>query len=184
MSAKKEFKSNQGILPKEVQAAIQNRQLTLVDNVLYFTRALNNDTTCELVKDSDTKTAGITNVNAGKLEAGNYLLLSGIRLQTATVATNADQAALAAADFSATINPKVANGELEITAAGKPILPRISCRRFVTGTSAKWNNYFALDCPKLIVPQAPIRSNLYVYASTGGTIAARLELHGVMTVRA
>jgi len=184
MNPKREFKANQSILPQEVQNAIQNRQLTLVDNVLYFTRALNNDTTCELVKDSDTKVAGITNVNAGKLEAGNYLLLSGVRLQTATVTANADQAALAAADFSTTLNKQVANGELEITAAGKPILPRISCRRFATGSDAKWNNYFALDCPKLIVPQAPIRSNLYLYATTGGTIAARLELHGVMTVRA
>jgi len=184
MNPKKSFMANQSILPQEVQNAIQNRQLTLVDNVLYFTKALNNNTTIELVQDSDTKVAGITNVNSGKLEAGNYMLLSGIRLQTATIAASATQADLAAADFSTTLNKQVANGELEIVAAGKPILPRISCRRFVTGTSAKWNNYFALDCPKLIVPQAPIRSNLYVFASTGGTLAARLELHGVMTVRA
>jgi len=180
---KREFKSNLSILPQEVQNAIQNRQLTLVDNVLYFTKALNNETTCELVKDSDTKVSGITNVNGGKLEAGNYMLLSGIRLRTATVAANADQAALAAASFSS-LNAQVANGELEITAAGKPLLPRSSNGRFVTGNDVKWNNYFALDCPKLIVPQAPIRANLYMLASTGGTVAARLELHGVMTVRA
>jgi len=184
MNTKKDFMANKSILPKEVQSAIENRQLTLVDNVLYFTKALSNNTTCELVQDSDTKVAGITNVNSGKLEAGNYLLLSGVRLQTATVTATASQADLAAADFSTALHKQVANGELEITAAGKPILPRMSCRRFVTGTTAKWNNYFALDCPKLIVPQAPIRSNLYVFASTGGTVAARLELHGVMTVRA
>jgi hypothetical protein len=63
MNAKKQFMANQSILPQEVQNAITNRQLTLVDNVLYFTKALSNNTTCELVQDSDTKVAGITNVN-------------------------------------------------------------------------------------------------------------------------
>ena len=184
MNSKKEFKSNLNILPPEVQAAIQNRQLTLVDTVLYFTKALNNNNTSELVQDSDTKVAGITNVNGGKLEAGNYMLLTGIRLRTATVTANADHTALAAASFTSTLNNQVANGELEIVAAGKPLLPRCSCGRFATGSNVKWNNYFALDCPKLIVPQAPIRANLYMQASTGGTVAARLELHGVMTVRA
>ena len=184
MDTKKEFRANMQILPTEVQNAILNRQLTLVDQVLYFTKALNNNNTAELVQDSDTKVAGITNVNGGKLEAGNYMLLSGIRLRTATVTANADHSILAAANFTGALNNQVANGELEIVAAGKPLLPRCSNGRFVTGSDVKWNNYFALDCPKLIVPQAAIRANLYMQASTGGTVAARLELHGVMTVRA
>ena len=116
MNPKRDFMANKSILPKEVQNAIENRQLTLVDNVLYFTKALNNNTTCELVQDSDTKVAGITNVNSGKLEAGNYLLLSGVRLQTATITAAATQADLAAADFSTALHKQVANGELEITA--------------------------------------------------------------------
>ena len=184
MNTKKLFQSRLDILPPEVQNAINSNQITLVDNVLYFTKALNNNNTAELVQDSDTKVAGITNVNGGKLEAGNYMLLSGIRLRTATVAANASLADLAAADFTNKLHHQVANGELEITAAGKPLLPRISNGRFATGNDAKWNNYFALDCPKLIVPQASLRANLYMLASTGGTVAARLELHGVMTVRA
>ena len=182
-NGKKVFTKNLDILPPEVQNALNSGKLTMIDNVLYFTKSLNNNNTAELVQDSDTKVAGITNVNGGKLEAGNYFLMTGIRLRTATVAANASPADLAAANFNA-LNSQAANGELEIVAAGKPLLPRSSCGRFVTGNNAYWNNYFPLDCPKLIVPQAPIRANLYMQASTNGTVAARLELHGVMTVRA
>ena len=184
MDGKKIFQKNLDALPKEVQNALSSGKLTMIDNVLYFTKSLNNNNTAELVQDSDTKVAGITNVNGGKLESGNYFLMTGIRLRTATVTANATPTDLAAANFNSTLNSQVANGELEIVAAGKPLLPRSSCGRFATGSNVNWNNYFALDCPKLIVPQAPIRANLYMSASTGGTVAARLELHGVMTVRA
>lgn len=174
------LKNNASLLPPEVQTALANNVLRIVDTVLYATKPLNSDTTIELMKASDTQVAGITNVNNRKLEANNYMVVTGLRLQTATVTTATD-AALAAADFSGALNPQVANGELELKVAGKTIMPRNSNRRFVTGTSARWNNYFPLDCPKLIVPQAEIQPILYLNAATTN-IAARIELHGVRTI--
>ena len=183
MSAKK-FMENTALLPQEIQDAIKNKVLTLVDSVVYSAKPLKASTTVELMTPSDTQKVGTTNVNNRKLEAGQFMLVSGVRLATATVAQDATDEQIAAADFSGALNAVVANGELDIIVAGKTILPRNSNRRFVTGTAVALNNYFALDCPKLVVPQAEIVPTLYLSQSTGGTVAARLELHGVRTVRA
>ncbi|MDR2963991.1 MAG: hypothetical protein LBU90_10235 [Bacteroidales bacterium] len=169
------------LLPSAMAAAYNAGQITLVDEVIYFTKDLKSNTSVDMVLASDVQSTGLTNVNAGKLEQGNYMLLTGVRLRTATITAGGN---VAEADFSGQLNKNVANGEIEINVSGKPILPRMSNGRFVTGTTAKWNNYFALDCPKLIVPSAPIDAKLYLSAGCAGLVAARLELHGVMTVRA
>lgn len=174
------LKNNTKLLPAQVAKALDNGTLRIVDTILYSAKPLNSDTTIELMKASDTQVAGITNVNNRKLEANNYMVVTGLRLMTAQV-TGTGEAALAAADFSGVLDAQVANGELELKVAGKTIMPRNSNRRFVTGTSARWNNYFALDCPKLIVPQAEIQPILYLNAATTG-VAARIELHGVRTI--
>jgi hypothetical protein len=182
---RQEFLNASNKLLPEVKAAIANGTLTLVDAVIYSARALNADTSIELMQSSDTQREGVTNVNNRKLESGQYMLLKGIRLQTAAIAGSdaIDAAKIAAADYDAKINTQVANGELDIIVAGKTLFPRNSCQIFSTGSNSPLRGYYPLDCPKIIVPQAEIVPTLRLNASSGGRVVARIELHGVKTVR-
>jgi hypothetical protein len=180
---KAQFFAAGSVLPVEIKEALNARQLTLVDSVLYSARFLKSDTTIELMQASDTQREGITNVNNRKLEASQYMLLNGIRLQAKTL-TEETETALTDADFaSVPLLGVIANGELDIVVAGKNLFPRNSCQIFNSGTNQQLNGYFALDCPKLIVPQAEIVPTLRLNHAAAANTAVRLELHGVKTVR-
>lgn len=185
--ARQEFLNAAKSLPSEIQAGLNSRAITLVDAIIYSAKALGDNTTKEMMEASDTSKSGITNLNNRKLETNQYMMVTGIRLQTATISgTEAiTEANIASADFDTKINSIVANGELEISAAGKPIFPRNSCQIFNTGTyNTMLRGLYLLDCPKMIVSQAEIVPTLRLNATSGGRIVARVELHGVKTVRA
>ena len=178
------LKASEKFLP-EVKAALANGSFTTVDTVLYSAKALGAETSKELMQSKDTQLEGVTNVNNRKLEAGQYMLLTGVRMQTATIAgaDAIDNAAIAGADYDTKLNSQVANGELDIVVAGKTLFPRNSCQLFSTGANSALRGYYPLDCPKLIVPQAEIVPTLRLNASSGGRVVARIELHGVKTIR-
>jgi hypothetical protein len=158
------------------------------------------------MQSSDTQLEGITNLNNRKLEAGQYMLLTGIRLLAASnrleiLDRAGDDAGLvlqqatsenythhaASAHFSELSNHScLANSELDIVVAGKTLFPRNSCQLFRRHNLE--NNaygYYRLACPKLIVPQAEIIPTLRMNAATAGLAdyLVRIELCGVKTVR-
>ena len=179
------------LLPKEVQAALQSGSLTLVDEALYSVKRTNFASTVELMQSSDTQLENITNLNNRKLEAGQYMLLTGIRVLAASISGEtapAQVSAYAATAFFQDLSSYnfLANSELDIVVAGKTLFPRNSCQMFRRNNNE--NNslgYYRLACPKLIVPQAEIIPTLRMNAAAAGQAdyLVRLELCGVKTVR-
>ncbi len=175
-------------LPVEIQGALKNGSLKIVDSVIYDQKYLANDTTKELMEASDTTQAGITNVNNRKLEPLNYMVVTGIRLLSKTIspasAGNPTDAEIAAAalDIAAV---GILNGELDILVAGKTALPRTSCRIFGNTDSHEGKGYYQLESPFVIAPQAEIVPTLRVNAAvSSGNEVVRIELIGARIINA
>lgn len=175
-------------LPVEIQGALKNGSLKIVDSVIYDQKYLANDTTKELMEASDTTQAGITNVNNRKLEPLNYMAVTGIRLLSKTIspasAGNPTDAEIAAAALD-TAAVGILNGELDILVAGKTALPRTSCRIFGNTDSHEGKGYYQLESPFVIAPQAEIVPTLRVNAAvSSGNEVVRIELIGARIINA
>lgn len=175
-------------LPVEIQGALKNGSLKIVDSVIYDQKYLSNDTTKELMEASDTTQAGITNVNNRKLEPLNYMVVTGIRLLSKTIspasAGNPTDAEIAAAALD-TAAVGILNGELDILVAGKTALPRTSCRIFGNTDSHEGKGYYQLESPFVIAPQAEIVPTLRVNAAvSSGNEVVRIELIGARIINA
>lgn len=175
-------------LPVEIQGALKNGSLKIVDSVIYDQKYLANDTTKELMEASDTTQAGITNVNNRKLEPLNYMVVTGIRLLSKTIspasAGNPTDAEIAAAALD-TAAVGILNGELDIVVAGKTALPRTSCRIFGNTDSHEGKGYYQLESPFVIAPQAEIVPTLRVNAAvSSGNEVVRIELLGARIINA
>jgi len=175
-------------LPVEIQGALKNGSLKIVDSVIYDQKYLANDTTKELMEASDTTQAGITNVNNRKLEPLNYMVVTGIRLLSKTIspasAGNPTDAEIAAAALD-TAAVGILNGELDILVAGKTALPRTSCRIFGNTDSHEGKGYYQLESPFVIAPQAEIVPTLRVNAAvSSGNEVVRIELIGARIINA
>ena len=175
-------------LPVEIQGALKNESLKIVDSVIYDQKYLANDTTKELMEASDTTQAGITNINNRKLEPLNYMVVTGIRLLSKTIspasAGNPTDAEIAAAALD-TAAVGILNGELDILVAGKTALPRTSCRIFGNTDSHEGKGYYQLESPFVIAPQAEIVPTLRVNAAvSSGNEVVRIELLGARIINA
>ena len=175
-------------LPSDIQGALKNGSLKIVDSVIYDQKYLANDTTKELMEASDTTQAGITNVNNRKLEPLNYMVVTGIRLLSKTItpasAGNPTDAEIAAAALD-TAAVGILNGELDILVAGKTALPRTSCRIFGNTDSHEGKGYYQLESPFVIAPQAEIVPTLRVNAAvSSGNEVVRIELIGARIINA
>lgn len=175
-------------LPVEIQGALKDRSLKIVDSVIYDQKYLANDTTKELMEASDTTQAGITNINNRKLEPLNYMVVTGIRLLSKTIspasAGNPTDAEIAAAALD-TAAVGILNGELDILVAGKTALPRTSCRIFGNTDSHEGKGYYQLESPFVIAPQAEIVPTLRVNAAvSSGNEVVRIELIGARIINA
>lgn len=187
-NAKSVMEEYVSMLPTEIQAALRNKNLKIVDSVLYDQKYLASDTTKELMEASDTTQAGITNVNNRKLEPLNYMVVTGIRLLSKTIspasAGNPTDAEIAAAALD-TAAVGILNGELDILVAGKTAFPRTSCRIFANTDDHQGKGYYALESPFVIAPQAEIVPTLRVNAAvSSGNEVVRIELLGARIINA
>lgn len=184
-TSKSDFLDVVNVLPEGYRELVKQGAVRLVDRSFYSVKALGNSTTKELMAASDTQKVGITNVNNRKMEASQYFLLKGIRIQTAKIAGTDEitDAKLAAADFTGDLNTDVANGDLEISVAGKTAFPRNAVSMFETTENVK--GYIELDCPRLIAPQSEIIPVLHLAKAAGdGRVAVRITLVGTAMISA
>lgn len=187
-NAKSVMEEYVSMLPSEIQAALRNKNLKIVDSVLYDQKYLASDTTKELMEASDTTQAGITNVNNRKLEPLNYMVVTGIRLLSKTIspasAGNPTDAEIAAAALD-TAAVGILNGELDILVAGKTAFPRTSCRIFANTDDHHGKGYYALESPFVIAPQSEVVPTLRVNAAvSSGNEVVRIELLGARIINA
>lgn len=184
-TAKQEFEARAKYIEQNLYNALQKGTVQSVDFDIYATRALQSDTTIELMQSSDSKKVGITNVNDRKLEANTYALVTGIQILMAEVKGTSDTE-LMDGDYGV-IDALMANGEIELKNGDKILIPRSSMSRFRTTQSADNGlvGYVKLECPKFLLPLTDITPTLYLpKAYNGKQIAVRIVLHGVKTNKA
>jgi hypothetical protein len=102
----------------------------LVDTAFYFLKSAGSKTTLDMIADDDSKVPGLCNVSRGRLDQDEPFLLAGIMLLTG-VAAGTSQAEGLACDFGV-IHKNLRNGEFELKANGKTLIPEMSTEVFVT----------------------------------------------------
>ena len=169
-------------LPEAIKKACNDGTAFLADSNIFTCRSLSTATTIELFQASDKIKDGICNFNDRKLDTGNYMLLLGMRLQTAVVAEVTDEN-IAKADYTAKLDSAVANGDLELRVASKVVIPRTSCQVFTGTTRASLlKGYYALECPYMIAPDAQIVPTLRLGTPATDKTVVRFELHGARLI--
>lgn len=187
ITAKGWLLSKLGEMPIEVQKAYADKRLKIVDSVIYSQKCMAGAVTIDLMENSDTASAGVTNLNNRKMEALNYFCVTGVRLLSKTVTPSSSAITQAEINSAALDLPTafLANGELEIQVGGKVAFPRNSCRCFSAENDKEGKGYMALESPFIITPQTEIVPTLRV--ATGATTTnevVRIELIGARMINA
>jgi hypothetical protein len=181
LTGKAELERRISMLPPTIQQGLANRSMQITDLVLYFTKKVGKSPKLELMENADVKAVGRTNVNARKLEAGQYFLMTGYSIQSAV---NADVSAANYAHPDSTIT----NGELELKVGSKVLIPKTSlAMNYTTGRNDVQPGYRKVDNPKLVPPQTEIIAELSrsetASATSDNDLCVRFFLHGVTVTK-
>ena len=178
-----EFEKHFGQMPSHIKDGIASGSLRLADAIIYSIKPVNSKT-IKLFETQDDKEVGISSVSNGKLPKNSAFLVSGIYL-LAGVSTDASKDKIKATNYTGLENfPALANGELELKANKKIILPETSTVIFKTAIYHHVPlGYYKLANPRPIDDDVPIEltltlgttdgvaANTYVYAALQGTIS-------------
>ncbi|MFY9308091.1 MAG: hypothetical protein WAQ28_03470 [Bacteroidia bacterium] len=173
-NSRAEFMRRKALLPKEIQDALNSGRAQLVDAVYYWHKAASAVSSKKMILAADTEAAGVTNVNNAKLPKDAWFLLDAIILQSGV---NATLSSTAFGDIAAAI----ANGEFEIKADGKLVMPRQSCEIFKRGTAEKAGLY-KLENPKLIEPEKVLECEVTFSEASVANTNIRLAFKGSVVV--
>lgn len=148
------YEKMMSLLPSDIQTAIRNGRLQLVDEVLYSVKKIAGYKEKELMESGDNKEVGITNVDKQKIEANKWSLLVGIQLLSGV---NADPKQ-AKFDICAR---NILEGEFELEVGNTVIVPNISCTVFDSkGRTDSLPGLWSEFDPQFIVPNTEIKPKL------------------------
>lgn len=174
LSAKAEFEKRLHLLPASIRRELQAGKLQIVEGNLYAIKAADQVSVLECFANGDDKTVGETNLNARKLEANQFFLVTAIRLQYGTGANPK------AIDFSSFELPAaVKNGEFTLELGNEVLIPDVSSEIFNTyGMTDRPKGYYKLENPKLLKPQIEVNAELKFASTTAENAAVKIELIG------
>lgn len=169
-------------LPAHIKAGLQKGELRLADTVIYSVKPVSSKT-IKLFETQDDKEIGLRNISNAKLPKNQALLVSGIiLLGGVSVDETKDKIMASKYDFIEDF-PAIANGEFNLKANKKQIVPDTSNSVFKTknfqGVPA---GYYKLANPRLIHDDILVELTLelgtmdgiakytYVWAGLHGTI--------------
>lgn len=169
-------------LPSYVQAGLKSGELRLADTMIYSIKPVTSQTV-KLWETQDDKEVGLRNISNAKLPKNQCLLVSGITLLAGT-SIDATKAKVIATDFKGLENfPAIINGEFNLKANKKQLMPETSIAIFKTSNFHYVPiGYYKLSNPRLIVDDILIEAtvelgamdgippNTYIYCSLHGTI--------------
>ena len=160
-------------LPPDIQQAIRDGRLQLVDEILYSVKRIGGLRDHELMESGDNKENGITNVDRRKIEANKWALITGIQLLSG-VNANPEQTA-----FDVCHN-HILNGEFELEVGNTVIVPNISCTVFDTkGRSDILPGLWDEFDPQFIVPNTEIKPRLKLAAQAAANTNVYYAMHVV-----
>ena len=164
-------------LPAEIQKAVREGQLQIVDEIYYVRRSIAGLSDKELMEAADTKTVGITNVNNRKLEANKWALLCGIQLMSGK-GSSVENTGYGIAD------KRILNGEFELEVGSTVIVPNLSATVFGTGNRTDiLAGYWSEFDPQFIVPNTEIKPRLKLSAPAEADTNVHLALYVVSVAK-
>ena len=166
------------MLPADIQQAVREGRLQLVDEVLYSVKDMRKLRDRELMESGDNKEIGLTNVDKRKIEANKWCLLTGIQLLSGT------NAKPELTNNFAVCQPSILNGEFELEVGNTVIVPNISCAVFDTKgrTDVRPGFWCAFD-PQFIVPNTEIKPRLKLAAEAAENTNVFFAMHVVSVAK-
>jgi hypothetical protein len=153
-----------GQLPKEIREGLLKKRLQLVDQRFYVVKEITSKSSIDMLMGTDNKAQGLANIANGKLEKDNWFILTGIKTLYEVADTKES------ADFDL-IPPFIRNGEFELEAGTKKILPPIDAEVFNTKNRADVEiGAYKLENAKMIEPQVEIKMPFKFATGAGSTM--------------
>lgn len=178
-----EMEKHFGELPAHIKAGLSKGELRLADTVIYSVKPVTSKTV-KLFETQDDKEIGLRNISNAKLPKNQVLLVSGIIL-LGGVAAEPNKDAIMSTPFNFIEDfPAIANGEFNLKANKKQIVPDTSNNVFKTRTYSQVPvGYYKLANPRLIHDDILIELTLELGTMNG--IAPNTHvwagLHGTIT---
>ncbi len=154
-----------GQLPEDIRKGLLSKRLQLVDQRFYVVKEITSKSSIDAIQGTDQKNVGLANLANGKLEKDNWFLLCGLKAAYAVSDTKE------AADFGL-IPPFIRNGEVELEAGTKKILPS-SFDAEIFNTKDRTDieiGSFKLENAKIIEPQVEIKMPFKFATGAGSTV--------------
>jgi hypothetical protein len=170
-------------LPAHIKAELSKGNLRLADALIYSIKPVTSRT-IKMFETQDDKEIGLRNISNAKLPKNQALLVSGIVLLAGVSFSPAKDDVMATAYAKLEDYPAIANGESNLKANKKYIMPETSNNFFKTlGLSTVPVGYYKLSNPRLIQDDIQIEFTVELGTMTG--IAANTQLfvglHGTIT---
>lgn len=169
-------------LPKEIQKALFDKRLQLVDDVIYITKKASVVTDIEMFKSDDLKGHGFSNIAKAQLDKDLHFLITSVRLTSGVEPTG---------DPKITpygiIAKEIANGDFELKInGGRYVFPKdAGTSKFdTTGKTEVQPGEVKLSTPKWIEPDTDIIWDLKFSAPTAANTSIKAELIGVRVIKA
>ena len=166
------FEQMMYLLPADIQQAIRDGRLQLVDEILYSVKEAKRLRDFYLMESGDNKDVGVTNVDKQKIPANKYTLLHGIQLLSSPDANT---------DFGL-CDDLILNGEFELNVGSTVIVPNVSCTVFNTNGRADIlpGLWIAFD-PQFVTPNTEIKPRLKLAANPAedSTLRVYFAMHCV-----
>jgi len=170
-------------LPAHIKAELSKGNLRLADALIYSIKPVTSRT-IKMFETQDDKEIGLRNISNAKLPKNQALLVSGIVLLAGVSFSASKDDVMATAYAKLEDYPAIANGESNLKANKKYIMPETSNNFFKTlGLTTVPVGYYKLSNPRLI--QDDIQIEFTVELGTMSGIAANTQLfvglHGTIT---
>lgn len=150
-----------GQLPRDIRDGLLKKRLQIVDQRFYVVKEITSKSSIDMLMGTDQKAQGLANIANGKLEKDQWFILTGLKALYCVTDTKET------ADFGL-IPPFVRNGEFEMEAGTKKILPPIDAEIFNTKDRSDVEiGSFKLENPKMIEPQVEIKMPFKFAAGAG-----------------
>jgi hypothetical protein len=170
-------------LPKHIRDELAKGNLRLADALIYSIKPVSSKT-IKMFETQDDKEIGIRNISNAKLPKNQALLVSGIVLLAGVSADNTKDAVMSTAYGRMEDFPAIANGESNLKANKKIIMPETSNNFFKTvGLTNVPVGYYKLSNPRLIHDDIQIEYTVELGTMLGIKDNTQLfvGLHGTIT---
>lgn len=171
-------------LPDHIRRELLSGGLRLADALIYSVKPVQASKTIKMFETQDVKEVGIRNVSNAKLPKNQALLVSGIVLLAGISTDQAKDNVMSTSFKELSTFPAIVNGEFDLKANKKVIVPETSNYVFKTANNTTIPfGYYKLSNPRLILDdiQIELTINLGTIVGLDPNTQLFVGLHGTIT---